>query len=35
MKQATTLERPLPFNAEAERALLAAGILDNGKTPTC
>ena len=33
MRQATTLERPLPFNVEAERALLATGILDNDKIP--
>ncbi len=33
MRQATTLERPLPFNGDAERALLATGILENGKIP--
>ena len=33
MRQATTLERPLPFNKDAERALLATAILDNSQIP--
>jgi replicative DNA helicase len=32
-KQAPPIERPLPFNGDAERALLATGILDNKALP--